>query len=888
MTVSGPRASRDELIQLYQGLATAADAAACREELSQEAAQSLEVLRDLLVLAHHPANEELALQATETVAAAMQLMPQPRSFDEEPDERLLCAVSGLCALESRTLARPQPHEELDKLVQSVLAEVPTSVLLEAVEDDLDLVALGRVNACRDQEHPQSATDHDLLSREEFNLLCQRRDRVHGLTVAEVLVLCRLATQHNLRADRIAWLNRFGREAALYEAVREGLPMEAALAQEIEACGSELCDEWVRLAPRLLARELEPDALVPALARLFGRDSPDRAVALLDQLMGLRPTRELMGKLGEALPRDGAARRLVIGYLEAAGKGASADQAAQLSQLYREMGPAGQAKAPLYDWFGRGLSEAWRVEDLDAFLADCPETAPDFVRRVVEAGQEAAVSESAAGPPGGWRRYLAAQCKARRLREVADTLDDLETDSGPCLSEAGREELHVPVERNLLLSLVDRLAGILETAPREPLHIVLRLKTDKPVLRVEFEMQGWMECGPVAWDTAVDCGMTLHTMQQWINDGTATDDLLRYIADRLFGEILGPEARQTEPRQAYEELMKQESRGELQPKDVCLIVEGDTSVLNFPGDLLRSPDVGWLHLHYPAFFRVNPSLGVRPPLTHLEAGRKLYALVVGSCDPALIEVTPDGKLQAVNGSGSSQTPGATRADLRGLEEVVLEIEEIRNVLSSVPDLVDVTVIDPAICTFELVRFALGLEQNADKVRTETNSQVVDRIQERLGQWGLLHLSGHAVAHVGKQGQLAAAMPFKTQGGDKEKLLPADDFRVAANTMPRLKFVFLNACLSAAGGLPAGLQVSDSLGFFHSLMQGGVPSLLGYRWMVRDDSAKRFAEVFYQNLLQQGKSIPVSVLAARNATKTLGDAWASAMLVHQEFFEQEAEQ
>ena len=59
---------------------------------------------------------------------------------------------------------------------------------------------------------------------------------------------------------------------------------------------------------------------------------------------------------------------------------------------------------------------------------------------------------------------------------------------------------------------------------------------------------------------------------------------------------------------------------------------------------------------------------------------------------------------------------------------------------------------------------------------------------------------------------------------------------------LRMAFLSCCLGAQTSAQVGR--GDFHGFFHALSESGVPTTVGYRWEVEDDSALQLATEFYR--------------------------------------------
>lgn len=98
---------------------------------------------------------------------------------------------------------------------------------------------------------------------------------------------------------------------------------------------------------------------------------------------------------------------------------------------------------------------------------------------------------------------------------------------------------------------------------------------------------------------------------------------------------------------------------------------------------------------------------------------------------------------------------------------------------------------------------------------------------------------------------------------------------------LRFVFLSCCLGSAVSEERQLLHGDFLGIAESLIVAGVPSVLGYRWAVSDDGARKMASAFYESFFR-GNNLSEALLDARRAIASEGRGdrtWASPILINQ---------
>ncbi len=96
---------------------------------------------------------------------------------------------------------------------------------------------------------------------------------------------------------------------------------------------------------------------------------------------------------------------------------------------------------------------------------------------------------------------------------------------------------------------------------------------------------------------------------------------------------------------------------------------------------------------------------------------------------------------------------------------------------------------------------------------------------------------------------------------------------------IQFVFLSCCLGARSAGQVGR--GDFLGVIDALARADIPTVLGYRWTVGDESALHLAKSFYESLWRTF-SPAESLLEARIYTAAEGrddDTWLSPVLLVQ---------
>lgn len=101
---------------------------------------------------------------------------------------------------------------------------------------------------------------------------------------------------------------------------------------------------------------------------------------------------------------------------------------------------------------------------------------------------------------------------------------------------------------------------------------------------------------------------------------------------------------------------------------------------------------------------------------------------------------------------------------------------------------------------------------------------------------------------------------------------------------LWLAYVSSChSSAASGSGIGLS-QKYVGTMEAIVAAGVPNVVGFRWLVTDQSAFYLADEFYRQLfeVQSEKNLNLAMLEARRAVERRADyfdAWASSMLITQ---------
>lgn len=191
---------------------------------------------------------------------------------------------------------------------------------------------------------------------------------------------------------------------------------------------------------------------------------------------------------------------------------------------------------------------------------------------------------------------------------------------------------------------------------------------------------------------------------------------------------------------------------------------------------------------------------------------------------------------------------------------------------------------------------GAEDEGERIRTLFGSHSGVRIVQRRGDeankptllkdfssgvYDVIHYAGHAyfdTAHPSHSGILCHG----------RQVLSGSDL-VSVGRLPSL--IFFNAC--EAGRIRGGARIrsadakapkpptsrermEQNVGLAEAFLRGGAANYLGTFWPVGDASAKRFAEVFYTELMQ-GKPLGSAILTARQEVRKIKSVdWADYIL------------
>lgn len=168
----------------------------------------------------------------------------------------------------------------------------------------------------------------------------------------------------------------------------------------------------------------------------------------------------------------------------------------------------------------------------------------------------------------------------------------------------------------------------------------------------------------------------------------------------------------------------------------------------------------------------------------------------------------------------------------------------------------------------------------KIKTFTSGEATYKnICEALqaAPYHVVHYSGHGY-HDTLSAEKSALILWDDVSCKNTKLLYATQLRTLVENS-EIRFFYLSCCLGSTTASQRHLLDDDFLGITDSLIQAGVPSVLGFRWPVSDDGAVQLAEHFYSTLARDGR-LNVALLEARNAIERDDLTWLSPVLVIQE--------
>ncbi|MBM3149843.1 MAG: CHAT domain-containing protein, partial [Chloroflexi bacterium] len=166
---------------------------------------------------------------------------------------------------------------------------------------------------------------------------------------------------------------------------------------------------------------------------------------------------------------------------------------------------------------------------------------------------------------------------------------------------------------------------------------------------------------------------------------------------------------------------------------------------------------------------------------------------------------------------------------------------------------------------------------------TKQATYERIREELRKpnYDVIHYAGHgSFDAVSPENSSLHFWAGRNKQGDVVPMKATELKMLLGQSEARL--VYLSSCYGTATGDKAALLDDDFLGLADAVAQAGVPSVVGFRWPVADDGARRLALAFYQSFLEQG-SPEFALWSARCELAALNrddPTWLSPILIYQE--------
>lgn len=172
--------------------------------------------------------------------------------------------------------------------------------------------------------------------------------------------------------------------------------------------------------------------------------------------------------------------------------------------------------------------------------------------------------------------------------------------------------------------------------------------------------------------------------------------------------------------------------------------------------------------------------------------------------------------------------------------------------------------------------LGIKSAVDISLTDIGSY--ENVSRRL------HSGGYHIFHYCGHGDFDSSQPeysgiWLLDADGNPKKLEAYKLNLLVQNS-NLQLVFLNCCLGAS--MKETVGKGDFYGIYDALAKAGVPTVLGYRWTVRNESAQVFAKVFYEELWRSFSPAEAVQSAKRQIILSNGiedETWASPVLLMQ---------
>jgi DNA-binding response OmpR family regulator len=175
---------------------------------------------------------------------------------------------------------------------------------------------------------------------------------------------------------------------------------------------------------------------------------------------------------------------------------------------------------------------------------------------------------------------------------------------------------------------------------------------------------------------------------------------------------------------------------------------------------------------------------------------------------------------------------------------------------------------------------GIAVQVEKIPTEKATYKAIQKALKKCRYHVVHYAGHGTydERSPEKSYLSFWKKINRQGGLKD--MPISELQMLLRGSD-VRFVYLSCCLGTTTGEPAKLLDDDFLGIADGIIQTGIPAVLGFRWPVSDDGAKKLALTFYESLANQGR-LDTALLEARCevAAQDRDDiTWLSPILIMQ---------
>ncbi len=164
---------------------------------------------------------------------------------------------------------------------------------------------------------------------------------------------------------------------------------------------------------------------------------------------------------------------------------------------------------------------------------------------------------------------------------------------------------------------------------------------------------------------------------------------------------------------------------------------------------------------------------------------------------------------------------------------------------------------------------------------TKEATYDRVRRELRecQHDIVQYIGHGLYRKESPEQSGLFFWEGTDRSGRVKPLKASELKLLLQAS-EVGLLHLTCCEGTREGEAAHLLDDDFLGITDAAIQAGVPSVLGFRWPVSVDGARKLSIEFYRSLLKQG-SPELALLESRRELAVDRDdlTWASPILVVQ---------